>query len=292
MTGVAMDNTVVVWGNCQAEPLALLLREPLARHDLEVVVVPPVFLVDDAGLDRVREVVQTSAVLISQPVRDEYRIPGCGTAQLAELLPAGGRLVTFPVTFHIGAFPYLVNAHGGDGHRVPAPLTEYHDLRALVAAERGLDVDRALVWWPAPTADAVRAIAVDSIAQLRRREAPLDVAVSSLVDGRAAMWTLDHPSNAVLGPMADALLRFLGLAETVDVPDREFLGARRAPVEQAVVAAHGWPAEAATPGWRIDRRDIPAVELLSAHLALYRERPDVVADARRRFAERLAVLGL
>lgn len=287
-----MGNTVVVWGNCQAEPIALLLREPLARHDLAVVVVPAVFLVDEAGLDRVREVVSTSAVLISQPVRDEYRIPGCGTRQLADLLPPGGRLITFPVTFHVGAFPYMVNAHGGDGHRVPAPQTDYHDLRAIVAAEAGMDVERALEWWPQPSREAVHAIAADSTARLQRREAPLDVTVSPLVDGPWALWTLDHPANRVLAGVADALLRQLGIDAAVDVPEREFLGARRAPVDDAVVAAHGWPAAAATDRWHIDKRDVPNAEVIGAHLQLYRERPDVVVDSRERYAERLGVLGL
>ncbi len=285
-------DTVVVWGNCQAEPIALLLRAPLARHGLNVVVVPPVFLVDEAGLDAVHNEVRASAVLISQPVRDEYRIPGCGTSQLAELLPPSGRLVTFPSTFHIGAFPYMVNAHGGDGERVPAPLTDYHDLRALVAAERGLDVERALSWWPAPPTEAVRAVAADSIARLREREASLDVTVSSQLDSPTALWTLDHPSNVVLAAIAGALLGVLSIDEAIEVPSREFLGARRAPVEAAVVTAHGWPAQAAAPVWRIDTREVPAAEVLAAHLALYRDRPDVVADTRSRYAERLDVLEL
>ena len=285
-------DTVVVWGNCQAEPIALLLRAPLARHGLNVVVVPPVFLVDEAGLDAVHNEVRASAVLISQPVRDEYRIPGCGTSQLAELLPPSGRLVTFPSTFHIGAFPYMVNAHGGDGERVPAPLTDYHDLRALVAAERGLDVERALAWWPAPPAEAVRAVDADSIARLREREASLDVTVSSQLDSPTALWTLDHPSNVVLAAIAGALLGVLSIDEAIEVPSREFLGARRAPVEAAVVTAHGWPVQAAAPVWRIDTREVPAAEVLAAHLALYRDRPDVVADTRSRYAERLDVLEL
>lgn len=289
---MAADDTVVVWGNCQAEPLARLLTEPLAARGLRVELVPPVFLVDEAGLEHVRDLVRRSAVLISQPVRDEYRIPGCGTNQLAELLPADGRLVTFPSTFHIGAFPYMVNAHGGDGGRVPAPRTDYHDLRAIVAAERGLDVSDALAWWPAPTADAVRRVSADSDGQLQRREAELDVSVSDLIDGPRAMWTLDHPSNAVLGPLADAVLRFLGVDAVVDVPAREFLGARKAPVEAAVVAAHGWPAQAATDSWEIDHALVPPGELLAEHLTLYRERPDIVTDARTRYADRLAVLDL
>lgn len=287
-----MGDTVMVWGNCQAEPIALLMRAPLAQHGLEVVVVPPVFLVDEAGLGEVRDLVRGSAVLISQPVRDEYRIPGCGTSQLAELLPPSGRLVTFPSIFHIGAFPYMVNAHGGDGERVPAPLTDYHDLRTLVAAERGLDVERALAWWPAPTADAVRTVSTESTARLRHREASLDVRVSSQLDAPAALWTLDHPSNVVLGAVAQALLGVLAVDEVIDVPSREFLGARRAPIEAAVVAGQGWPTGAVAPDWRIDGRDVPASEVLAAHLGLYRDRPDVVADSLVRYAERLVVLGL
>lgn len=285
-------DTVVVWGNCQAEPLATLLTAPLAEEGLRVVPVPAVFLVDEPGLDRVRELVADSAYLISQPVRDEYRIPGCGTQQLADLQPATGRLVTYPVTFHIGAFPYQVNAHGGDGERVNAPLTDYHDLRAVVAAERSLAVDDALDWWPAPAAAAVRQIAAESIAELRRREEPLDSSVSELVDGPGAMMTLDHPANVVLAGLANGLLEVMGVHRPVDVPEREFLGARRTPVEPAVAAAHGWPDGAISRQWRIEGRDVPPAELLAAHLGLYRDRPDIVADTRTRYADRLAVLGL
>jgi hypothetical protein len=287
-----MGRNVVVWGNCQAEPLARLLRRPLSLEGLDVVVVPPVFLVDEVGLDHVRAIVATSALLVSQPVRDEYRIPGCGTAQLAGLLPADGRLVTYPSIFHVGSYPYQVNAHGGDGERVPAPLTDYHDLRTLVAAERGLGVPEALAWWPAPSADAVRAVAADSTRRLREREANLDVAVSTLLDAPDALWTLDHPSNAVLGPLSQAVLGVVGVDRAIEVPAREFLGARRAPLEPAVVAAHGWPADASRPDWRINGRDVPSAEVLAAHLSLYAERPDVVRDARTRYADRLAVLAL
>ena len=85
---------VVVWGNCQAEPVAALLTEPLSRHGLRVVVVPPVFLVDQAGLSRVHDLVSRAAVLVTQPVRDEYSIPPCGAAPLTTLLPpTGGRAV-------------------------------------------------------------------------------------------------------------------------------------------------------------------------------------------------------
>ncbi|MBA3523538.1 MAG: hypothetical protein H0T85_03075, partial [Geodermatophilaceae bacterium] len=166
---------VVVWGNCQAEPIARLLAEPLRRHGLQVVDVPPVFLVDDTGLERVHELVSRAAALLTQPVREEYRIPGCGAAQLSAMLPADGRCLTFPVTYHVGAFPFQVNAHGGEGERVDAPLTDYHDLRTLVAASRGMTVEETVAWWPMPPAEAVRRASEESLGRLREREAPLDV---------------------------------------------------------------------------------------------------------------------
>lgn len=288
----APGRTVVVWGNCQAEPVATLLRPVLADRGLDVVAVPPVFLADPDDVDRVQRLVADSAYLISQPIGDNYGVPGCSTAHLASLLPAKGRLITFPVTFHVGPFPFQVNAHGGDGVRVNAPLTDYHDLRAMVAAERGLSVDEALSWWPEPTIAAAQEMAARSLTELRRREASLDVATSSLLDRPDALMTISHPSNAVLAGIADAIIQVVGIDATVDPPAREFLGQRRAPLEPAVVRAHGWPDEAVRPRWVIDGAEVEPRAVVSAHLDLYRERPDVVADARVRYAEKLDLLEL
>jgi Polysaccharide biosynthesis enzyme WcbI len=284
--------TVVVWGNCQAEPVAALLTTALAEHDLRVVPVAPVFLADAAEVARVHELVAGSAYLVSQPIGDNYGVPGCSTAHLTSLLPTGGRLITFPVTFHVGPFPFQVNAHGGDGARINAPLTDYHDLRAVVAAERGLSVDEALSWWPEPTTEAVHEIAARSLTELRRREAALDVATSSLLDRPDAMMTITHPSNAVLAGIAEAVLEAMGIDATVSVPAREFLGQRRAPLEPAVVSALGWPVDAARPRWVINGVEVDQRTVIAAQLELYRERPDVVADSRVRYAEKLNLLGL
>jgi hypothetical protein len=282
---------VVVWGNCQAAPLAALLTGPLAEHGWDVIEVPPVFEVDAAGLARVQELLPRAALLVTQRIRDEYSIPGCGSDQLAALLPDTARIVTIPVTYDTSAFPYQVNAHAGDGARVDAPLTDYHDLRAIVAAERGLDVDDAVAWWPAPAVDAVRSNADASRAELGRREADLDVTVSDLLVD-PVMFTLSHPTNVVLAEVARRILRFLDLPEEVLVPEREFLGARRAPVEEAVVDALGWDEAARRDDWEVLGEPVDRQKLLTAQLAFYAEHPDIVIDARRRFADRLDLLGL
>ena len=137
----------------------------------------------------------------------------------------------------------------------------------------------------------VRTNAKASQAELRRRETELDVKASDLLD-RPAMFTLSHPTNAVLAEIARRVLQTLGIDGDVEVPEREFLGARRAPVERAVVEALGWPDSARQDDWTIDKRVVPLREVLEVHLPWYAERPDIAVDARKRFRERLSLLDL
>jgi hypothetical protein len=162
-------DAVLVWGNCQAEPIADLLRAPLARHGLWVAASPPVHLITADELARIHALAARCAVLVTQPVSDNYHLPGCGSANLIARLRPAARVVTLPIAFHVGPFPYQVHAHGGDGARALAPVTDYHDLRAIVAAANGFDVDTTLRWWPAPGADAVHAVRTASLRELAGR---------------------------------------------------------------------------------------------------------------------------
>ncbi len=284
--------SVLVWGNCQAAPIADLINASLRVTGGEVVTVPPVFEAVESDLVRIREILPQAAALVSQPVRDEYVTPGCGTRQLAALLPPDALVVRFPVTFDTSAFPYQVNAHGADGSRVTAPVTDYHDLRMLVAAEHGWSAEQTVARWPTPSPDAVRANAAGSRRELRRRELELDVEVSDLL-GPEAMFTLSHPTNELLAVEARRILAVLGVPDaTVTVPEREYLGERRAPVEDAVADALGWPAPVGRDVWVVRGERVDPTELAATQLAFYAERPDVVADSRVRHAERRALMGL
>lgn len=268
-----------------------MLTEPLRAHGWQVHPVLPVFEVDEAGLAHVHQLMASAAALITQPIRDQYRIPGCGSDQLTALLPSNARVVTIPVTYDTSGFPYQVDAHRGDGTRIDAPLTDYHDLRALVAAERGLTVEQTLDWWPAPTAAMVTANAEQSRAELQRRETSLDVHISDVLT-EPSMFTLSHPNNRVLAETARRILTALDIPGEIDIPEREFLGARRAPVEPAVVDALGWPADAQRDTWVVNREPVPQRELVTAHLDFYATYPDILTDTRQRFAARLRLLEL
>lgn len=282
---------VLLWGNCQAGALATLLREPLWDNGFELAWAGPVFEMDDAGLARVRETLPRAAAMVTQPIRDEYAIAGCGTAQLAALLPDDGDLVTFPVVYDTSAFPYQVNAHRGDGSRIDAPLTDYHDLRVIVAADRGMSVSDTLQWWPTPSPEVIADNAASSRAELARRESDLDVRVGALI-AQPVLFTLSHPTNALLRELAGQVLHRLNIDAQPAEPDRELLGARRAPVERAVVAALGWNPAAVREEWVVEGRTVSQEEVVAVQLDFYRRHPDIAQDARRRYQRRLAVLGL
>ncbi len=266
---------VVVWGNCQAAPLGDLLRAPLDRLGFEVVDLPPVYLLTSDEVADVHALLADTALLVSQPIRDEYRVPGCATATLAGLLPASGRVVTFPLVYYSGSLPYQVTANDADGTRVGAPLTDYHDLRLLLAASRGLTAADVLADWPSSApVEAVRAHAVASLAELRLRERSCDIVVSDLVADPAAMFTLNHPNNAVLGEVARRVLAVVDPdSPAVTIPEREYLGGIRTPI-------------GLDDAWTIAGQTVPWDVVITEHLAWYRTRPDVVRDGLARNVSR------
>lgn len=280
----------LVWGNCQADPVARLLTVPLRDMGIQVWRVPPVYLLDEGQVAQIRRVVRRCALLVTQPVRDDYRVSGCGSEQMAELVPASASVVTMPIVYDQGPFPYQVNAHGGDGDRVNAPITDYHDLRVVAAAAHGhstvdLTPDRASI-------GAVAALAAESAAEQARREHRLDVHVGRDVRQPDALHTMTHPANTVLVSMARGVLAALGCGDaSVQSPDEELLGERRAPVDPVAAAALGWPAPTRTT-WTIGGLPVSDHDVTQAHLSFYRQRPDVVADTVERQADRIAALRL
>jgi hypothetical protein len=292
---VAPGSVGFVWGNCQAESIRRMVAPAGAEHGVEFVRLPPVFEMDEAEVGRLHDLVAVAGVLVTQPVKDEYRVPGCGSEQLVALLPAEARVVRVPTTYYEGLFPWQVHAHDADGARVDAPLTDYHDLRLLRAAVDGLPVERAVdrVVGCAPDPDAVRDLAAASQAELRRRNATLDVDTTDAVvaGGAEAMWTVNHPANATLREVGAGVLATLGWAGEPAVPGHQMLGSSKAPLDAAVLAALDLDPAAARPRWELAGRDVPWAEVAEAQLGFYAQHPDVARRAVDRYADRLDALG-
>lgn len=277
---------VVVMGNCQAESLRILLDSAGLVDSFRI---PPVHEFTAEDLELLAPILGHADVLVTQPIRDDYRGLALGTAQLAALLPPGAQTILYPVLRWDGLMPWhAIIRDPADPSRNP-PVVPYHDLRILAAAARGLDAPVE----PDPGTDAFRAAAELSIGHLRTRERHHGTVVVSDHLATFPVWhTINHPSNATLAVLAQRVLDEIVPGGTVTPPaDREMLGNLRAPVDPAAAAALGVD----DPGrevWTLAGTPIPWPELVREQLAFYRAHPQIVAAGLERHAARLALLGL
>jgi hypothetical protein len=276
----------VVWGNCQAESIRVLLAGS-ATFPLPTVRVPPVHELQPDDMAPLAALLPHVSILLSQPIRSGYRGLPIGTADVAAALPPGGQVLVWPIVRYVGLHPYAAIVRDPDHPSADPPLVPYHDLRTLARAagrRRGCD----------PSRRAMAAVAASSIEELARRErVGTAVAVSDLLSplGADAVHTLNHPGNALLIALAGRLQGALGYPPDASDPGRELLGRLSAPLEAAVVDALDLDT-APREHWMVDGTIVDCAEIADAHMRWYRDNPACVAAGIRRHGERLAILRL
>lgn len=282
---------VTVIGNCQAESLRILLA---TTSQLRSVRIPPVHEWTVTDLPYVHEILATTDVLISQPIRADYRGLPVGTGQLSERLPHSSSIFRFPVLRYDGLMPYQAIIRSPLDPSLNPPVLPYHDLRILAAADRG----QAQPVETSPSAAAFRTLAEMSVAQLRSREQAHETVTMSDHLRQVPVWhTMNHPDNATLLVLARRLIsRFMELgilapgAEVTAPAEREMLGGLRAPIDADAARALGTPTASHGREWWSP--DIDRAELVAAQLAFYRAHPEIVSTGMLRHSERMSLLGL
>ncbi|HSU36627.1 MAG TPA: WcbI family polysaccharide biosynthesis putative acetyltransferase [Propionibacteriaceae bacterium] len=280
---------LVVWGNCQAEALRILLSS-VDDLPFRTVRVPAVHELTATDVPHVRRLAQATSILLTQPIRTGYNDMPLGTDDVVGMLPAGGRVIRWPVVRYGGLEPFSAIVRDPVDPGADPPVVPYHDLRTLtLAAGARPDWDVDL---PATT---VREVSELNLAELRRREeAGTDVAASDLIErsGADAMHTIDHPGNPVLSALAERMLDALDAPGQVPERERPLLGTTLAPREPRVLAALGLPVERARPHWEHAGTEIAPETVREAQLEHYAEHPDLVQAGLDRYAELIDLLGL
>jgi hypothetical protein len=279
---------LVVWGNCQAEAVRVLLAgSPTLR--MRAVRIPPVFELTASDLGPLRRLMARASVLLAQPVKDGYRDLPLGTAQVAALMPRGGTVVTWPVIRCSALHPFqAIIRDPRDPSRDP-PLVPYHDLRTLVSARTGEDLLAAVV-----PVDACADVAAASLAELRRREGlQCDVTISDVFEQPRLgdMFTINHPGNRVLIELALRLQLALGSDPDAPDPGRDLLGEVRTPVPSAALSAFGLAGIPSTT-WTVHGKNVAAHEIHRVQWQWYLENPWVVDAGYARHASTLKLLRL
>ncbi|TYQ09105.1 UNVERIFIED_ORG: hypothetical protein L601_004400000110 [Gordonia westfalica J30] len=280
---------LVVWGNCQAEALRIVLS---SSPDLpfRTVRVPPVHELESADMAQVEDLVRRAAIIVSQPVRAGYRGFPIGTSDLVARAPSAS-VIVWPVIRYGGLFPFQVIArHPAQPSAVPAAVP-YHDLRTVLAVRAGRGgLDE---WDVDVTAERIRDAARWSVDQLEIRERRhCDVGISDvLLDlGADAAHTINHPGNRVLLTLGGRILDSLGASAPVP-PSRDLLGNIRAPLEQRVVDALGFDASPRT-SWEVDGTVLTEDDVRRRQMRWYAEHPEFIDAVLDRYADLIEILGL
>lgn len=273
----------LVHGNCQAESLRLLLD----GETLQTIRIPPVHELTAGDLPHLHRWLARAKVLVSQPVRDDYRGLALGTAQLRAAASPDTRLIIVPIVRFAGLYPEQAIIRPPHDPAALPPLVPYHSLRTLAQAA-GRPRPRALS--PA----AVARVADESRAQLRRRErAHGTVAIGDVFQrpSFSLMRTINHPGNPVWLTLAGRVRRALSISDPVADPGRALLDAVHAPRDPVVISAFGLT-EDPDPDWHLDGRRISAAQVHDAHLEWYADHPQTIAAGLARHADTLTALGL
>lgn len=275
---------VVVWGNCQAEALRVLLSASAAAS-VRTVRIPPVFELVAADLPHVERLLAGCDALVTQPIKDGYGGLGLGDAEVARWLPPSAQVVRIPVCFYSGLYPWQLlvrTPESGDPPGVP-----YHDLRTILEVATGVRPGARM------DADGIRAIAAASVAELRRREVSgRTLPVSDLLEaaGADACHVVNHPGNTLLIGLARRVQAALGVAADATEPGRVLLSELFAPLDPQVVDALGLDAEPRR-DWRHRGELLPDAEVREVQRAWLADHPQIVDLALTRHGETARLLG-
>lgn len=286
-----MAPTLTVVGNCQAESTRKLLHSTGLFNSQRIT---PVHELTEQDMGWFGELISRTDILVTQPIRDNYRGLPVGSSQLAAALPAGARTVFYPVMRFDALTPYQAIIRDPDDPSLDPPIIPYHDLRIFAAAVRGEDHPVT----PQPAAGAYTDKLEETIAQMRTREQQVGEDIVPMSDYLATVpvWhTINHPDNATMVELARRILAHLGLDGDPTPPDYEMLGELDSMIDPHAAAALG-ATDRVPPHrevWtRRDHGEIPFDEISAAHLEFYASRPGIIDAGLARHRERMEQFGL
>lgn len=205
----------VIFGNCQANALARLLRHhgPFTRKFQIVLKTVHEMSILDAG--QLADEMQSVSLFIAQDVSANYLPPG--TRALVEMMRPNAEALLFPVAWFNAYNPDMIYLHDEQGKKLRSPLTEYHSRIIVEAFNRDAPEREALSLLEAPTDPASAMLNVDAcLAELRRREANLDLTVADEIaqsfQEKRLFYTINHPTAVLQCSLANTILKRLGLA--------------------------------------------------------------------------------
>jgi hypothetical protein len=238
---------VIIVGNCQARPLEIMLGTNEAFCDrFEFVSFPAVHEMPAAMVPGLHRELASASVAVLQRIHEGYRDGvGLGTETLASIADKA-TVVRWPSLYWAGYFPELFYMRDGSGQLVVDGPFDLHDRTILGAYREGLDIKGTCHLLADPNRPSeAEGFAANATAELGLRGAGCDVQVTAFIESsfreELLFFTMNHPSNLVLGHVAQQIAELIGLDGRIDVgrlPD-ELLGSTFYPLHANHVQALG-----------------------------------------------------
>jgi hypothetical protein len=285
--GLYGDARIVVVGNCQAHPLMLGLSQALPQASIHFC--PSVHLATENDVARLHQRLANADLLVMHRVLPGYRdYIGLDANTLRGLLSPSARSVVLPNLHYEGHHPWSGYAHDPEGRLVSlaeeSPLGPYHDFLVMVAAQAGIEPQALLqASCSAFVQQRLHALHESSLAELKKREADCNVAISDWIAANhrkiPVVHTINHPTQIAL----DQLLRRLLIL--LDSPHRlgpqvfdqtEHLGALTIPIHPWIRQALQLEPWADTWG-QVQGKPFPIGDQIKASHAFYQCHPWIAA---------------
>lgn len=223
---------VLVLGNCQARPLAMLLERFAGFELLDPVILHLAKETDQAANEAA---IAEADLILAQRTDDAFPVAHLRSSHLQQTY--GDRCLVWPNLFFSGQHPYLRYVTHRTLGRLPSPLAEYHDIRLLrdwFATRRGLAFGAQIA-----EPGYAETFAAQSLASLRQREADCDVSISDLVAEHHArqplFFSFNHPRLWLLARLAERILDHAGAPRKIDTEGiNEPLGRIQPPGREAI----------------------------------------------------------
>jgi len=213
---------VVIVGNCQAGALEMMLNtndEFAARF--EFVSFPPVHEIPDELVPELHQAVAAAAIVMPQRVDEAYRGGiGLGSETLTDIASTSA-VVRWPSLYWAGYVPDLFYLRDAAGAPVLDGAFDYHDRTILQAYAADLDVAGACRVLEDPERPSIApSWAAEATAELATRGSDCDIEVATFITAsfrdELLFFTMNHPTNRLLGHVAQEITKLLGIPGDVD----------------------------------------------------------------------------
>jgi curved DNA-binding protein CbpA len=210
-----MKKTVCFLGNCQAQALEALVAH--LQGEVNVVRLPPNFMLSEIDQDHVVGVFDRCDYIFHQRVAAEYPVDFVRGDWIKQHY--GKKSISWPNIYFDGYFPGLRYLYDNHGQKIVGPIGDYHFPEVMHGWKNSLSAEQVanyfqysepLQGWEAPPTPVE-----ESLSQLSLREQDVDCSISDFISERfqstRLFYTMNHPTNEVLGEMLYRLFKYSGL---------------------------------------------------------------------------------